>query len=186
MQVPALIQIHLQLPQIIILKLSVNLLSCSSAHFAVFPFLPQVLPLALATLLNIVLSSLHVCNGLLFPRNLDPSSLTSGNLDPLSLTPGGPIVPLICGFRRWAMVWCELFVNLYLGFDFKRITTTLSKFIGHIDLTDFCPILPKHSWNNGKQKCVGKFWYLKYLSSGIHLPNTPCIYLATPILDADI
>ena len=31
---------------------------------------------------------------LLFPRNLDPSSLTSGNLDPLSLTPGGPIVPL--------------------------------------------------------------------------------------------
>ena len=59
-----------------------------------------------ATLLNIVLSSLHVCNGLLFPRNLDPSSLTSGNLDPLSLTPGGPIVPLICGFRRWAISWC--------------------------------------------------------------------------------
>ena len=84
------------------------------------------------------------------------------------------------------LVWCELFVNLYLGFDFKRITTTLSEFIGHIDLTDLCPILPKHSWNNGKQKCVGKFWYLKYLSSGIHLPNMPCIYLATPILDADI
>ena len=35
------------------------------------------------------------------------------------------------------LVWCELFVNLYLGFDFKRITTTLSEFIGHIDLTDF-------------------------------------------------
>ena len=68
--------------------------------FAVFTFLPQVLPLALATLLNIVSSSLRVCNGLLFPRNLDPSSLTSGNLDPLSLTPGGSIVPLVCGFRR--------------------------------------------------------------------------------------
>ena len=94
------LQIHFQLPQIIILKLSVNLLSCSSAHFAVFKFLPQVLPLALATLLNIVSSSLRVCNGLLFPRNLDPSSLTSGNLDPLSLTPGGSIVPLVCGFRR--------------------------------------------------------------------------------------
>ena len=35
------------------------------------------------------------------------------------------------------LVWCELFANLYLGFDFKRITTTLSEFIGHIDLTDF-------------------------------------------------
>ena len=84
---------------------SFNLLLCFSAHFAVFPFLPQVLPLALATLLNIVSSSLRVCNGLLFPRNLDPLSLTSGNLDPLSLIPGGPIVPLICGFRRWVISW---------------------------------------------------------------------------------
>ncbi|RMX48253.1 hypothetical protein pdam_00005462 [Pocillopora damicornis] len=64
----------------------------------------NVLPLALATLLNIVSSSLRVCNGLLFPRNLDPLSLTSGNLDPLSLIPGGPIVPLICGFRRLAKI----------------------------------------------------------------------------------
>ena len=32
----------------------------------------------------------------------------------------------------------------------------------------------------------GKFWYLKYFSRGVHLPNTPCIFLATPTLDADI
>ena len=95
MQVPALIQKHQQLPRIVILKLYVDLLSCSSAHFAGFPFLPRVFPLPLATLLVIVTSSstLHwaieikkksVWNGLLFPGNLDPSSLT----------PGGPIVLL--------------------------------------------------------------------------------------------
>ena len=37
---------------------SVDLLPCSSAHFPVFPFLPRVFPLILATLLIIVLSSL--------------------------------------------------------------------------------------------------------------------------------
>ena len=95
MQVPALIQKRQQLPRIVILKLYVDLLSCSSAHFAGFPFLPRVFPLPLATLLVIVTSSstLHwaieikkksVWNGLLFPGNLDPSSLT----------PGGPIVLL--------------------------------------------------------------------------------------------
>ena len=36
MQVPALIQKHQQLPRIVILKLYVDLLSCSSAHFAGF------------------------------------------------------------------------------------------------------------------------------------------------------
>ena len=69
-----------------------------SLQFAVFPFLPRVFPLLLATLLIIVSfsSTLHgvieikskrVCNGLLFPGNLDPSSLT----------PGGPVVLLVCG-----------------------------------------------------------------------------------------
>ena len=57
MQVPALIQKHQQLPRIVILKLYVDLLSCSSAHFAGFPFLPRVFPLPLATLLVIVTSS---------------------------------------------------------------------------------------------------------------------------------
>ena len=46
-----------------------------------------------------------VCNRLLFP----------GNLDPLSLTPGGPVVLLVCGFRRRdnLLMWCESFANLY-------------------------------------------------------------------------
>ena len=47
----------------------------------------------------------HLCSGLLLPGNLDPSSLS----------PGGPIVLLACGFRRWdnLLAWRELFVNLY-------------------------------------------------------------------------
>ena len=46
-----------------------------------------------------------VCNGFVFP----------GNLDPLSLTPGGPIVLLVCEFRRRdnLLAWRELFANLY-------------------------------------------------------------------------
>ena len=46
-----------------------------------------------------------VCNGFVFP----------GNLDPLSLTPGSPIVLLVCEFRRRdnLLAWRELFANLY-------------------------------------------------------------------------
>ena len=47
-----------------------------------------------------------VSNGLLFPGNLDPSSLT----------PGGPVVLLVWGFKRRRdnlLAWRELFANLY-------------------------------------------------------------------------
>ena len=46
----------------------------------------------------------HLCSGLLLPGNLDPSSLS----------PGGPIVLLVCGFRRRGnlLAWRELFANL--------------------------------------------------------------------------
>ena len=82
-------------------KLYVDSSSCSSVRFAIFPFLPRVFSLPLVTLLIIVSSSstLHgaieikkklVCKGFLF----------SGNLDPSSLTLGGPVVLLVCGFRR--------------------------------------------------------------------------------------
>ena len=47
--------------------------------------------------------------------------------------------------------------SLNLAFDFGRNTTTLNKFIGYIDLTDFCKISPKYSRNNHKRKCVGNF-----------------------------
>ena len=47
----ALIEKHQQSPRIVIFgKLSVDSLSCSSAHFPVFPFLLRVFPLPLATL----------------------------------------------------------------------------------------------------------------------------------------
>ena len=71
-------------------------------------------------------------------------------------------------------------------FDIGRNTTTLSKFIGCIDLIDFHQISPKHPRNNDKGKCVEKFWYLKYLSCGVHLRNTSQIFLASLTLDADI
>lgn len=54
------------------------------------------------------------------------------------------------------------------------------------NLSDFRRISPKHPRNNGKRKSVGKFCYLKYLSRGVHLRNTPRIYLANPTLDAGI
>jgi len=46
-----------------------------------------------------------VCNAMLF----------LGASDPLSLMPGGPVVPLVCGFTRRdnLLVWRELFMNLY-------------------------------------------------------------------------
>ena len=87
-------------------------------HSTFCGFLPRVLPLPLplATLLVIASysSMLHwaiekkkkaVCDGFVFP----------GNLDPLSLTPGGPIVLLVCEFRRRdnLLAWRELFANLY-------------------------------------------------------------------------
>jgi len=51
---------------------------------------------------------------------------------------------------------------------------------------DFCEILPEHFRDNDKWKCVEKFGYLTYFSRGVHLRNTPCIFLATPTLDVDI
>ena len=50
-------------------------------------------------------------------------------------------------------------------------------------MIDFRHISLKHPRNSGN---VGKFWYLKYLSCGVHLRNTIRIFLATPTKDADI
>ena len=189
MQVPALKQKHIQSPPIVILKAVCRFVFLHLSTFPVSPFFPRVLrlPLPLATLLVIVSSSLtlhraieikktkRVSNGLLFPGNYDPSSLT----------PGSPVVPLVRSFRRRdnLLAWRELFAILYelkSRIDFGRNTTSLSKFIRYIDLTDFRQISPKHSSNNEKRKRVGKFWYLKYLSCYVHLRNTSRIFFATP------
>ena len=149
MQVPALIPKRYQSPRIVILKVYVDSLSYSSSHFPVFSFLLRVF--------------LSFGNGLLFPGNIDPSSLTLGGL----------VVPLVCGFRRrdnqiisWRDASClRSFVNLNLAFESEMNTTTLSESIGYIDLTYFCPTSPKHSRNNDKRNCVGKFWYLNPVAS---------------------
>ena len=69
-------------------------LTSSSAHFTVFPFLPRVFPL---------------------PLRRPCRRSTERNLDHSSLKPEGPIVLLVCGFRRRdnLLAWRELFVNLY-------------------------------------------------------------------------
>ena len=43
-----------------------------------------------------------------------------------------------------------------------------------------------YSQGINQQKCVGKFWYLKYFSCGVHLRNTSRLFLATQTLDTDI
>ena len=63
-------------------------------------------------------------------------------------------------------------------FDLGRNTTTLSKFTGCIDLIDVHQISPKHPKNNDKGKYVRKFWYLKYLSHGVHLHNVSHIFFS--------
>ena len=102
MHVPALIQI-------VILK-AVCRFVVSLLSFSIFA--AGFFPLPLATLLLTVLSSSTlieiqkkiVSNRLIFPGNLDPSSLT----------PGGSVVPLLCRFsRRDNLAWRELFANLY-------------------------------------------------------------------------
>ena len=43
-----------------------------------------------------------------------------------------------------------------------------------------------YSQGINQQKCVGKFWYLKYFSCGVRLRNTSRLFLATQTLDAEI
>ena len=119
-----------------------------------------------------------VSNGLLFPGNLDPSSLT----------PGGPVVLLVWGFKRRRdnlLAWRELFANLYELKSCIRFWEEYNHFerIYRVFRFDrFLSNFAKHSGNNDKRKCVGKFWYLKFcLVTSIYA--TPRIFLATPTSD---
>jgi len=53
--------------------------------------------------------------------------------------------------------------------------------MGYYSIVVWC-----YSQGIDQQKCVGKFWYLKYFSCGVHLRNTSRLVLATPTLDVDI
>ena len=80
-------------------------------NFIPFSLLPlEILPTILSSSSTLhwaieIKKKKRVCNGFLFPGNLDPSTLTSW----------GPVVPLVCGFRRRdnLLAWRELFANLY-------------------------------------------------------------------------
>ena len=64
--------------------------------------------------------------------------------------------------------------------------STLSEFIGYVDLTDCHEISSEHSRDNDKPNCVGKFWYLTHFSCGVRLHNTSRILLAAPTLDVNM
>ena len=114
----------------------------------------------------------RVCNGLLFPGNLDRPSVQ---------------VVLASNWFAVARVVCEpLWAKKSRIWFWEENATTLSEFIEYIDLIDFRQISPKHSRINDKRKSAGKFWYLEYLSRGVHLRNMPRIFLVTPTSDADI
>ena len=159
MQVPALKQKHKQSPPIVILKAVCGFVFLHLSTFSGFSIFSAGFAFAFAfafgnfarycvVLLNAPSSdrdkkTKRVSNGLLFPGNYDPSSLT----------PGSPVVPLVCSFRRRdnLLAWRELFAILYelkSRIDFARNTTSL---------TDFRQISSKHSSNNEKRKRVGKF-----------------------------
>ena len=56
----------------------------------------------------------------------------------------------------------------------------------HSNLTDFLEILPEIIIPGiMKNKRVRQFGYVTYFSSGVHLRNTSCIFLATPASDAE-
>ena len=137
---------------------------------------------------------LHVCRGLFFALALAPYCVALLNAPPSDRESWSIVIdarrcscPIVCGFRRrddllaWGDIVCEPLWAKNLEFDFRRNTTNLSEIIGYIDLSDFRQISPKHSRNNGKG-CVGKSWYLKYLSCGVYLRKTPHIFLVTPTL----
>ena len=158
----------------------------------IFPFLSWVLPLPLATLLIIVSSTSTLYWVIVIKRNVSAMGYSSQEikihhhwLEEVQLShwfavSGGEIV-------SWSGASClQTFMSLSLTFDFGKNTNTLSKFVGYIDLTNFHQVLPKHSRNNEKWKCVGKFWFFTYLFLGVHLHNMPCMFLATPTLDANI
>ena len=87
------------------------------------------------------------------------------------------------------LAWRELFANLYelkSRIGYGRNKSASSKFKGYLDLTYFRQTSREDFKNNDERKWVGKFWYLKYLSLGVHLHKTSRIFLATPTLDADI
>ena len=158
----------------------------------IFPFLSWVLPLPLATLLIIVSSTSTLYWVIEIKRNVSAMGYSSWEikihhhwLEEVQLShwfavSGGKIV-------SWSGASClQTFMSSSLTFDFEKNTNTLSKFVGYIDLTNFHQVLPKHSRNNEKWKCVRKFWFFTYLSLGVHLHNMPCMFLATPTLDANI
>ena len=74
----------------------------------------------------------------------------------------------------WHNASClQTFLSWNLAFDFGRNTTTLSKFVGYMDLTNFRQISPGMITN---ETVLGNFD--KYLSHGVHWGNTPCIFFS--------
>ena len=109
------------------------------------------------------------CNAMLFLGNPDPLSLVSCPLVSSSY--------MYSKIISWHGVSClRTFMSWIRTFDFRRNASTLSKFIGYLDLTDFCEIWPQHSRKNDKGNCVRQFEYLTYFCYDIHLRSSCLTY----------
>ena len=87
----------------------------------------------------------RVCDGLLYPENLDPSSLS----------PGRPVVLLVCGFRgrdnllAWRKLFanfCELRSRIWFWEEYNRFEQIYGVY-------EFDRFSSKHLRNNDKWKC---------------------------------
>ena len=113
----------------------------------------------------------RICHAILFPRILDLLSLSSG----------GPVVPLVCGFRRRdnLLVWRELIKNLH---ELESRIWFWEECIHFERIHSICRF-DRFSWNLAetfqgwwKQKGVGKFLFSKYFSRSVQLRITSRIF----------
>ena len=94
----------------------VNSLSCSSAHLPVFPFLPLVFPLPLATLLIIVSSSstLHCANEITMKKGCLQWVIFPGKSWSIVIDARRSRCPTGFSFSGGEIIsWCEFFANLH-------------------------------------------------------------------------
>ena len=144
MQVPALIQKHKQSPRIIILKAVCRFVVLHLSTFSGFSIFSAGFSFAFGNfarycfvLLNAPLSDRDRKNKTCLQWVTFP-----GKSWPIVIDARRCPVPLVCSFRRRdnLLAWRELFAILYelkSRIDFGRNTTSLRKFIGYINLTDF-------------------------------------------------
>ena len=60
----------------------------------------------------------------------------------------------------------QIFGGRKLAFVFRKSPSSLNKFIGYVELTDFREIGPEVALMTKEKNSVGEFFYFKYFSRG--------------------